>query len=77
MPDGPILAVATADLNDKDALLASKRPGFFTIPHFDGYAAVLVQLREVDAKDLENALVDAWLVHAPEAAARAFVAERY
>ena len=44
-PGGPILALRTADLADKEALLASGARGFFTIPHFDGYAAVLVQLR--------------------------------
>ena len=44
-PPGPILALRTADLADKEAVLATGTKGFFTIPHFDGFAAVLVQLR--------------------------------
>jgi hypothetical protein len=47
-PEGPILAVRVADLDDKEALLASAEPGFFTIPHFDGYTAVLIQLANVN-----------------------------
>ena len=45
--------------------------GFFTIPHFDGYAAVLVQLRPATKKPLREAIEDAWLACAPEALARA------
>ncbi len=69
-PEGPILAVRVADLDDKELLLASGRPGFFTIPHFDGYAAVLVQLRSVKLRALREALDDAWLACAPTALAR-------
>ena len=72
-PDGPILALSTADQADKDALLATGAKGFFTIPHFDGYAAVLVQLRTVAKKSLREAIEDAWLARAPEALARAFL----
>ncbi len=72
-PTGPILALSTADLADKDALLAAGAKGFFTIPHFDGYAAVLVQLRTVAKKPLGEAIEDAWLACAPDALARAFL----
>ena len=72
-PTGPILALSTADLADKDALLAAGAKGFFTIPHFDGYAAVLVQLRTVAKKPLREAIEDAWLARAPDALARAFL----
>jgi hypothetical protein len=64
-PEGSILAVRVADLDDKEAVLAARRRTFFTIPHFDGYAAVLVRLRTVTAKALEEAVVDAWLATAP------------
>jgi hypothetical protein len=37
----------------------------FTIPHFDGYAAVLVQLDEVGHNDLRDLVVDGWLACAP------------
>jgi hypothetical protein len=72
-PDGPILALNTADLVDKEALLATGAKGFFTITHFDGYAAVLVQLRAATKKPLREAIEDAWLAAAPEPLARAFV----
>ena len=64
-PDGPILALRVADLEEKDAVLAMHPKGFFTIPHFDGFAAVLVQLRVVTKKPLREAVVDAWLACAP------------
>jgi hypothetical protein len=64
-PDGPILAVRVADLDEKEAVLASHHPAFFTIPHFDGYAAVLIQLPIVAKSILNDAVVDAWLACAP------------
>lgn len=39
-PAGPILAVRVDDLAEKEAVLAAQPKAFFTIPHFDGYAAV-------------------------------------
>ena len=72
-PAGPILALRTADLADKDALLASGAKGVFTIPHFDGYAAVLVHLRASTKKPQREAIEDAWLACAPETLVRAFL----
>jgi hypothetical protein len=54
-PVGPILAVRTADLHDKEAGLAANPDTFFTIRHFDGYSAVLVQLRKVSPEALRDA----------------------
>jgi len=70
-PDGPILAVHVADLNEKEAVLAAQQKGFFTIPHFDGYAAVLVQLKTVGKRALRDAILDAWLAKAPAGLAEA------
>jgi hypothetical protein len=64
-PGGPILAVSTGDLNEKEAVLAAGQHGFFTIPHFDGFAAVLIQLDAVDQAALRDAVTDAWLACAP------------
>ena len=64
-PDGPILAVRLADLGEKEAVLAAQPKGFLTIPHFDGYAAVLIQLKVVTKRALRACIVDGWLACAP------------
>jgi hypothetical protein len=64
-PEGPILAVRVEDLGEKEAVLAEHPEAFFTIPHFDGYAAVLIQLRLVSEKALRAAITDGWLACAP------------
>jgi hypothetical protein len=64
-PDGAILAVRVEDLGEKEAVLAAQPKAFFTIPHFDGYAAVLIQLKSVTKRALREALVDGWLACAP------------
>ncbi|MEV4535892.1 MmcQ/YjbR family DNA-binding protein [Asanoa sp. NPDC049518] len=74
VPEGPIVATVVGDLAEKDAVLAAGTPGIFTIPHFDGYAAVLIQLSEVDRVALEAALVDAWLAKAPSRLTQAYLA---
>jgi hypothetical protein len=72
-PEGPILAVRTEDLSEKEAVLAAGQAGLFTIPHFDGYAAVLVELDVVDDEVLRDLVVDGWLACAPEALGRRYV----
>jgi hypothetical protein len=64
-PAGPILAVRVENLDEKEAILAAPPKGFFTIPHFNGYAAVLIQLKVVTKKPLTEAIEDAWLACAP------------
>lgn len=64
-PAGPILAVRVEDLSDKEAVLAANPKAFFTIPHFDGYPAVLIQLPTVTLRALKEALTDGWLACAP------------
>jgi hypothetical protein len=64
-PDGPILAVRVEDLSEKEAVLEAQPEAFFTIPHFDGYSAVLIQLTAVTEPALQEAIVDAWLACAP------------
>jgi len=64
-PEGPILAVRVLDLADKEAVLSTHPNTFFTIPHFEGFSAVLVKLSTVPTKALREAIVDAWLACAP------------
>jgi hypothetical protein len=75
-PAGPILAVRVDDLAEKEAVLAAQPKAFFTIPHFDGYSAVLIQLNVVTKRALREALVDGWLACAPERLANEFIAQR-
>lgn len=75
-PDGPILALRTADLGEKEAILAAGTEGFFTIPHFDGFAGFLIQLRVVPRPALKEAIIDSWLAVAPGPLAEQYVARR-
>jgi hypothetical protein len=72
-PDGPILAVRVGDLSEKEAALAAHPGAFFTIPHFDGYSAVLIQLRKVSGKALREAITDGWLACASPNLARSYL----
>jgi hypothetical protein len=64
-PPGPILAVRVGDLGEKEAALAANPGAFFTIAHFDGFAAVLIRLDLVRPQALRDALTDGWLACAP------------
>jgi hypothetical protein len=72
-PDGPILAVRVEDLGEKEAVLAQEIKGFFTIPHFDGYAAVLIQLKTAPKRAVRDAITDAWLACARPALATEYL----
>jgi hypothetical protein len=69
-PRQPILAVRVEDLIEKEAVLAAGTRGIFTIPHFDGFPAVLIELRKVGVRALKDALADGWLACAPRALAQ-------
>lgn len=75
-PDGPILGARVEHLGAREALLAQDPAVYFTIPHFDGYPAVLVLLERIARDELEELVVDAWLARAPPRLARAYLAER-
>jgi hypothetical protein len=65
VPEGPILAVRVADLGEKEAVLAANPDAFFTIPHFDGFAAILIRLHGSTVHAVREALLDGWLACAP------------
>ena len=75
-PAGEILGIRTADLEMKEAILRSDPKVFFTIPHFDGYPAVLIELAKISAKELKSVIEEAWLARAPERAVREYLARR-
>jgi hypothetical protein len=65
-PEGDILAVGVDDLGVKEALLSDDPEVFFTTPHFDGYAMILIRLATIPVPELEELIIDAWLDRAPK-----------
>jgi hypothetical protein len=65
-PEGPVLGAMVADLGEKEALLAEAGGVFFTTPHFNGFAAVLVHLERISVEHLRQVLVEAWMARAPK-----------
>ncbi len=74
-PDGPILGVRVSDVGAKEALVADEPDVFFTTPHFNGYPAVLVRLDRIDAAELGELVVEAWLDRAPKRLVKAYLDE--
>ena len=73
-----VLMFRVADLDVKELMLADDRGVFFTTPHFDGYAAVLIRipdLARLDRDDLRDAVVEAWLTRAQKRVAKAWLDE--
>ncbi len=67
---GPVLGAATEDEAVKFALVAEDPAVFFTTPHFDGYAAVLVHLDAISRRRLGELVAEAWAAKAPAALVR-------
>jgi len=61
-PEGPLLAVRVANLEEKEVLMMDPPAGFFDIEHFSGYPAVLIQLQLVKRDVLKAAIAEAWKV---------------
>ena len=75
-PVGEILGVRVADLDVKEQVLAESTDAVFTIPHFDGYAAVLVLLDEVELDELEELITESWCTRAPKRVLAAYLASQ-
>jgi len=71
-PDGLVLCARVPDEGAKQALIADDPSVYFTTPHFNGFPAVLVQLERIEAPELAELVVEAWLSRAPKR-----LAERY
>jgi hypothetical protein len=63
--DGPVLGAWTEDEAVKFALISEDPRIFFTTPHFDGYAAVLVHLDRISKRRLAELVAEAWAAKAP------------
>ena len=73
-----VLMFRVADLEEKDVILSDARRLFFTTPHFNGYPAVLLRIRDLAALDrdeLRDAVAEAWLTRAQKRLAKAWLAE--
>jgi hypothetical protein len=73
-----VLMFRVADLDVKELLLADDRGVFFTTPHFNGYAAVLMRipdLARLDRDELRGMVVEAWLTKAHKRVAKAWLEE--
>jgi hypothetical protein len=75
-PEGLLLGVRVADLGVKEAMIADEPEVFFTIPHFNGYPAILVRLDRVGVPELEELIVEAWLDRAPKRLAQQYLDAR-
>ena len=74
-PYDDLLVILTPTEAEKAALVEDDTTPFFTIPHFDGYPAVLVRLSrlgEVGRDELAELITDAWAKRAPRRVARAW-----
>jgi hypothetical protein len=75
-PTGEILGARVEHEGAKLALIESDPELYFTIPHFDGYAAILVLLERIDLDELEELVIEAWLVRAPKRLAASYLSSR-
>lgn len=73
-----VFAFRVEDLDVKELVLADARGIFFTTPHWNGYAAVLIRIPELarlDRSEVRELVVDAWLTRAQRRVAKAWLAE--
>ena len=63
--EGDVLLVWCADEGEKLAMIAAEPAKFFTTPHYDGYAGVLVRFAAIDVEELTELLTESWRLRAP------------
>jgi len=77
-PYEDLLVIVVPDAQAKAALVEDQLVPFFTIPHFNGYNAVLVRLSrlgEISRDELAEVITDAWCACAPKRLVKEFLAE--
>ena len=75
-PRQPVVAVRTDGMTEKEAVLQAGIKGVFDMAHFNGYPAVLIELRLVGKRPLKELLIDGWLACAPPALAETYLHPR-
>ncbi len=74
-----VVVIWVASEGDKQALLQDERLPFFTTPHFDGHASVLLRgadIGRLSRDELAETVYDAWLAQASRTAARRWLEAR-
>src|SRR5687768_7335347 len=74
-----VIVFWVASEEDKQALVLDESTPFFTTPHFNGHASVLLRgsrIGELDRDELAEVVYDAWLSRAGKRAAAKWLAER-
>lgn len=64
--EGDVLVLWCADEAEKEFLIGAEPEKFFTTPHYDGHASVLLRLDAVELDELTELLTEAWRVRAPK-----------
>ena len=64
--DPDALVVRVIDRADAEALLLGRPDTYFSTPHYDGHAYVLVRLDVISREELAELLEDAWRLRAPK-----------
>jgi len=67
--------VLMCGLGEKEAILASNDPAYYTTSHYDGYGAILVDLERVDPDQLAELIEESWRLKAPAKLRKAFDAD--
>ena len=62
--EGDVLVVRI-DHADKEYLMSSQPRVYFSLPHYDGYPAVLVRLPAIERDELRRLLAASWRYMAP------------
>ena len=65
VPNTGVIAARTTNVAERDMIIASDPRVCFTEPHYNGFPAVLVRLREISRESLEVVVTEAWRCLAP------------
>ena len=70
-----VLVVWCENEAEKEFLIRAEPDKFFTTPHYDGYAMVLVRLDAVERDELLELVTESWRLRAPKKLVASFDAE--
>jgi hypothetical protein len=73
-----VLMFRVADEGVKELMVSDERGVFFTTPHFNGYPAILLRIRDlaqIDRDELYDLVAEAWLTRAQKRVAKGWLAE--